>query len=96
MQEVCKYKKNNQLFIGFCAFSGSLENLRPIIKNKLHNKNCDLIFANPIDLEGQGFGYSAQNEGWLFDKDTMEFHIKKTSKFDLANKLINKIISIDK
>jgi len=26
----------------------------------------------------------------------MEFHIKKTSKFDLANKLINKIISIDK
>ena len=96
LQEICKYKKNNQLFIGFCAFSGSLENLRPIIKNKLHNKNCDLIFANPIDVEGQGFGYSAQNEGWLFDKYAMEFHIKKTSKFDLANKLINKIISIDK
>ncbi len=96
MQEICKYKKNNQLFIGFCAFSGSLENLRPIIKNKLDNKNCDLIFANPIDLKGQGFGYSAQNEGWLFDKNTMEFHIKKTSKLDLANKLIDKIISIDK
>jgi len=96
LQEICKYKKNNQLFIGFCAFSGSLENLRPIIKNKLYNKNCDLIFANPIDLEGQGFGYSAQNEGWLFDKKNMEFHIKKTSKLDLANKLIDKIISIDK
>jgi len=96
LKDVCKHKKNNQIFIGFCAFSGSLENLRPIIKSKLHNKNCDLIFANPIDLEGQGFGSSAQNEGWLFDKDKMEFHIKKTSKLDLANKLINKIISIDK
>jgi len=96
LKNVCKYKKNNQIFIGFCAFSGSLENLRPIIKNKLDNKNCDLIFANPIDIEGQGFGSSAQNEGWLFDKDKMEFHIKKTSKLDLANKLINKIISIDK
>ena len=96
LKNVCSYKKNNQLFIGFCAFSGSLENLRPIIKNKLKNKNCDLIFANPIDLDEQGFGSSAQNEGWLFDKNKMEFHIKKTSKLDLANKLINKIISINK
>ncbi len=96
LKDVCKYKKNNQVFIGFCAFSGSLKNLRPIIKSKLDNKNCDLIFANPIDKEGQGFGYSVQNEGWLFDKNSMEFHIEKTSKLDLANKLINKIISIKK
>jgi len=95
LKDLCKNKKNNQKFIGFCAFSGSLENLRQIVKNKLINKNCDLIFANPIDLEGQGFG-SAENEGWLFDNDKMEFHIKKTSKLDLANQLINKIISIDK
>jgi len=96
LKDVCKDKKDNQTFIGFCAFSGPLEKLRPIIMNKLNNKNCDLIFANPIDLEGQGFGYLAQNEGWLFDKDEVVFHIKKTSKLDLANQLINKIISIDK
>ena len=96
LKDVCKYKKNNQIFVGFCAFSGSLENLRPVIQDKLNNKNCDLIFANPIDIEGQGFGDSAQNEGWLFDKNELEFHIKKTSKLDLANKLISKIISIDK
>ena len=96
LKDICSNKKNNQICVGFCAFTGSLENLRPIIKNKLDNKNCDLIFANPIDIDGQGFGYLAQNEGWLFDKDEMEFHIKKTSKLDLANKLINKIISINK
>ena len=96
LKDVCKHKKNNQTFIGFCAYTNSLENLRPIIKKKLDNKNCDLIFANPIDLEGQGFGYSAQNEGWLFDKYETEFYIQKTTKLDLANQLINKIISIDK
>lgn len=31
-------------------------------------KGCDLLFANPIDIEDQGFGPQAKNEGWLFDK----------------------------
>ena len=89
-------KLNNQVFIGFCAFTGSVKDLRPVIKKKFKLKGCDLIFANPIDLIGQGFGEKAMNEGWLFDNDEMEFHIEKTSKIDLANKLINKIISINK
>ena len=96
LRDVNTLKKNNQKFIGFCAFTGSLENLRNIIKKKFATKGCDLIFANPIDIVGQGFGEAADNEGWLFDKDGMEYHIKKTSKIELANKLINQIISIDK
>ena len=55
-----------------------------------------MIFANPIDIEGQGFGQDVKNEGWLFDKNGKEFHIDKTSKIDLANQLINQIISINK
>ena len=55
-------------------------------------KGCDLLFANPIDIEDQGFGPLAKNEGWLFDKENMENHIEKTSKIELANKLINQII----
>ena len=62
----------------------------------MFRKGCDLLFANPIDIEGQGFGALAKNEGWLFNKRDMEYHIEKTSKIDLANKLINQIISIDK
>ena len=96
LRDVNTLKKNNQKFIGFCAFTGSLENLRNIIKKKFDTKGCDLIFANPIDIVGQGFGEAADNEGWLFDKDGMEYHIEKTSKIELANKLINQIISIDK
>ena len=96
LREVSSLKRKNQLFIGFCAFTGSLENLRKIIKQKFEIKNCDLIFANPIDILGQGFGEGSENEGWLFDKKGLEFYIKKSSKLDLANKLINRIISIDK
>ena len=60
------------------------------------SKGCDLLFANPIDLEGQGFGSLVKNEGWLFDKRDMENHIEKTSKIELANNLINQIISTNK
>ena len=90
------YKKAHQLFVGFCAFTGEFENLKSILKKKFEIKGCDYIFANPIDIEGQGFGHSSKNEGWLFDKDKMRFYFEKTTKIDLANNLINKIISINK
>ena len=96
LREVSSLKKKNQVFIGFCAFTGTLENLRETIKQKFEIKGCDLIFANPIDIIGQGFGAESENEGWLFDNKGLEYYIEKSSKLDLANKLINRIISIDK
>ena len=96
LKEVSSLKRKNQVFVGFCAFTGNFENLRTTIKQKFEIKGCDLIFANPIDIVGQGFGEGSDNEGWLFDKKGMESYIEKSSKLDLANKLINRIISIDK
>jgi len=94
--KISKSKKDNQVFVGFCAFTGSIEEARMTIKEKIIQKGCDYLFANPIDLEGQGFGFLAQNEGWLFDTNNMEHYINKTSKIDLANKLITQIISLKK
>ena len=96
LNDLKSLKKAHQLFMGFCAFTGEFENLKSIVKRKFEIKGCDLIFANPIDIEGQGFGYSSKNEGWLFDKDGINLYLEKTSKIDLANNLINKIISINK
>ena len=93
LKTICKSKKDNQVFVGFSAFTGPIEEARVTIKEKIIQKGCDYLFANPIDLEGQGFGFLAQNEGWLFDTKNMEHHINKTSKIDLANKLITQIIS---
>ena len=95
LKTVSKTKKNNQVFVGFCAFTGPIEKARKTIREKIRSKGCDFLFANPIDISGQGFGSSAQNEGWLFDEKEMEYHIEKTSKIDLANKLITQIISFD-
>ncbi len=96
LKTLSKSKKDNQVFVGFCAFTGSIEEARMTIKEKIIQKGCDYLFANPIDLKGQGFGFLAQNEGWLFDTNNMEHYINKTSKIDLANKLITQIISLKK
>ena len=96
LKSISKTKKPNQIFLGFCAFTGSIESAKNSIQEKIRLKNCDLLFANPIDIEGQGFGPLAKNEGWLFNKKDMICHIEKTSKIELANNLINQIISIDK
>ena len=96
LKDVSSLKRKNQVFIGFCAFTGTFENLRETIKQKFEIKGCDLIFANPIDIVGQGFGEGSENEGWLFDKKGLECYFEKSSKLDLANNLINRIISIDK
>ena len=95
LRNICKSKKENQVFVGFSAFTGPIENAREIIKDKIVQKNCDYLLANPIDIEDQGFGSTSKNEGWLFDRKNMEYHIEKTTKIDLANKLISKIISVD-
>ena len=96
LKDIGRAKKNNQIFVGFCAYTGHIENATKSIRDKIFQKGCDYLFANPIDLAGQGFGPLAQNEGWLFDKKDMKYHIEKTSKIDLANKLISRIVSVDK
>ncbi len=96
LKTISESKKDNQVFVGFCAFTGSIKESRIIIKEKIIQKGCDYLFANPIDLAGQGFGFLSQNEGWLFDTKNGEQYIKKTSKIDLANKLITEIISRNK
>ena len=96
LKGLSKEKKENQIFVGFCAFTGPFKSARKTIKEKIMIKGCDLLFANPIDIEEQGFGHLAKNEGWLFDKKNMENHLEKTSKIELANNLINQITSIKK
>ena len=96
LKRVSKLKKNNQVFVGFCAYTGPIEKAKKMIKEKITKKGCDFLFANPIDIKKQGFGELAKNEGWLFDKENLESHIENTSKIDLANKLITQIISFKK
>ncbi len=96
LSDINKMKKDNQIFVGFCAYTGNHEDLRLTIKKKFNIKGCNFIFANPIDIDGQGFGIHADNGGWLFSESGIEKYIEKTSKLHLANQLISQIISFDK
>ena len=96
LSDINKMKKDNQIFVGFCAYTGNHEDLRLTIKKKFSIKGCNFIFANPIDIDGQGFGIQADNGGWLFSESGIEQYIEKTSKVHLANQLISQIISFNK
>ncbi|MDC3118158.1 bifunctional phosphopantothenoylcysteine decarboxylase/phosphopantothenate--cysteine ligase CoaBC, partial [Prochlorococcus sp. AH-716-K03] len=54
LKDISSVKKDNQIFVGFCAFTGSIKSARKIIKEKIIHKGCDFLFANPIDIEEQG------------------------------------------
>lgn len=48
LRDISKSKKHNQIFVGFCAFTGPIKNARKTIRDKIIQKGCDYIFANPI------------------------------------------------
>ena len=66
--------------------------IKHIALSKKKEKGCDLLFANPIDREGQGFEEDF-NEGWLLGPQGSVKSIKLQSKFAIAHQLLNEIIA---
>ena len=78
-----------KLVIGFAAETNDLnENA----KKKLIEKNCDWIIANDISNKSIGFE-SNDNSVSIFYKNKDSEEIKKTSKNNLANKIVERIIN---
>ncbi len=77
-----------KLVIGFAAESMNLE---LNAEKKLAEKNCDWIIANDISKKDIGFE-SDENSVSIFYKNKTSEEIKKTSKRNLANKIVEKII----
>lgn len=71
--------------IGFAAES---ENLLSNAKKKLSSKDCKIIVANDITLEGSGFG-SDNNKAVLVDSDGEEI-LPLMSKNKLAHKILDR------
>ena len=90
LNELGKHKKN-QFLVGF-----ALENDNEIInaKNKLKNKNLDLIVLNSLNDKGAGFGYDT-NKVSLIDKsdEIVTFDLKEKSMvaLDIFNYIIKTI-----
>ena len=73
-----------QRILGFAAQSGDV---LPAARAKWARKGCDLLFANPIDQAGAGFGVDT-NHGWLLGGSPGEQRLEPGSKLGIAQQLL--------
>jgi phosphopantothenoylcysteine decarboxylase/phosphopantothenate--cysteine ligase len=85
LAELVARRPAGQRILGFAAHSGDV---LPQAQAKFRRKGCDLLFANPIDQPGAGFG-AATNEGWLLGPGDCSAAFHSASKFQLAHRLLS-------
>tara|TARA_Y100001970_G_scaffold69189_1_gene88243 strand:- start:385 stop:1584 length:1200 start_codon:yes stop_codon:yes gene_type:complete len=78
-----------KLVVGFAAETSSLKNNS---LKKLSEKNCDWIIANDVSKSDIGFE-SDFNKVSIFYKNNSEENLPKMKKSNLANEIVNRIIS---
>ncbi len=83
---------SKRILIGFAAeTSGLAENARA----KLARKGADMVVANDVTQEGAGFDCDT-NVVTLFVRDGSEIPMPKLSKFDVANRVLDHILLLQK
>jgi len=75
------------------GFAADTEELRENALSKMQRKGCDFIVANDVSRKDIGFE-SDHNEVTVFHSDGSKNHIKKCSKRDIAEKILDKIESL--
>ncbi|MEC0181627.1 bifunctional phosphopantothenoylcysteine decarboxylase/phosphopantothenate--cysteine ligase CoaBC [Paenibacillus peoriae] len=78
------HSKKHQFLVGFAA---ETENMEVYAIDKLERKNCDLIAANDVTVEGTGFG-ADHNAVQIYDRGGMVERIPVQSKEEVARKLL--------
>ncbi len=91
-QDILKYlgeHKKTQKLVGFAA---ETQNVAHYAKEKLKNKNADVIIANNVGDQSIGFS-SDDNEVTLFFKEGSSYPIQKGPKKALATKILSALES---
>lgn len=89
LQQLVARRPVGQRILGFAAHSGDVLSQA---RAKLARKGCDLLFANPIDQPGVGFGASA-NRGWLLGPGDQVLEIGPAGKLAVAHSLLSALRS---
>ena len=84
-------RPSKQRILGFAALSGPDDQILDRAREKCIAKGCDLLMANPIDREGQGFG-ATQNGGWLLSAEGEVEVMPVTRKLPLAHALLDRLL----
>ena len=82
--------KGNRIIVGFAA---ETENLRDSARAKLESKRLDLIVANDVTAEGNGFD-SDYNTVLILGRNGLERPLPRLRKIDVANEILNEVVSL--
>ena len=83
-------KLENQIFLGFAAETGSDQEIKEKGEKKRISKGCDLLMANPIDRDGQGFNTNL-NSGFLLGPEKMAKNLSLSTKLSISHQLLDEI-----
>ncbi len=83
-------KKAGQVLIGFAL---ETNNGKQHAREKLQNKNADMIVLNSLNDAGAGFGHDT-NKITIFEKGGQEFNFGIKSKTDVAKDIVDTIIRL--
>jgi len=85
-------EKGSRVLVGFAA---ETEHLADHARAKLVRKRADIIVANDVTQHGAGFDTDT-NVVTLFLRDGREIPLAKLSKFEVANRIFDHIVEIQK
>ena len=88
-----KNKLENQIFLGFAAETGTDNEIIEKGEKKRIFKGCDLLMANPIDRDGQGFDKNF-NSGYLLGPKKMVKSLPFSTKLSISHQLLDEIRNI--
>ena len=83
-------KLENQVFLGFAAETGSDKEIKEKGEKKRILKGCDLLMANPIDRDDQGFDKNF-NSGFLLGPKKMIKKLSLSTKLSISHQLLDEI-----
>jgi phosphopantothenoylcysteine decarboxylase/phosphopantothenate--cysteine ligase len=85
-------RKGNRILVGFAA---ETDRISDNARAKLNNKGADMIVANDVTQEGAGFDADT-NIVTLFLRDAREIPLPKMSKFEVANRILDQVLLLQK
>jgi phosphopantothenoylcysteine decarboxylase/phosphopantothenate--cysteine ligase len=85
-------EKGARILVGFAA---ETDNVAENARGKLARKGADMIVANDVTQEGAGFDTDT-NIVTLFLRDGREIPLPKLSKFEVANRILDQALTIQK
>jgi phosphopantothenoylcysteine decarboxylase/phosphopantothenate--cysteine ligase len=88
--DILEYLGKNKKSFKLAGFALETENEIENAKNKLKDKNLDLIVINNPRLKGSGFGTDT-NKATLMDKKFNVTELELMSKYELAHKILDKL-----